>query len=192
MSLPEQEHFALAGGTNLSLRLGHRISVDIDLFTNLPFNKEVVRETIIDAFKTVTIIDESKQSIACIINGIKTDLLLHAYPVLAPIDLIDGIRMQSLHDVTAMKLNAVNNRGAKKDFWDIAALLSHFTVAEMLELYRQKYQANDLGMIVRSMTYFEDAEMQADPIALDNTTWLSVKESIQSAVASFVRSTYRK
>jgi hypothetical protein len=124
MAIPELNGFALVGGTNLSLRLGHRKSIDLDLFTNEPFNSIKVQQAIHDHFPVSKKLDEMKQTLWYEINGVKTDLILHQYTYLHPIEEQNGIRLLSIDDIIPMKLGAVAGRGAKKDFWDIAELLN--------------------------------------------------------------------
>lgn len=81
-----------------------------------------------------------------------------------------------------MKLNAISNRGSKKDFYDIAALLSHFPLQSMLEYYRAKYRPASLMMVVRSLAWFDDAEAEPDPISLRPESWASVIGQISSAI----------
>lgn len=88
-----------------------------------------------------------------------------------------------------MKLEAMATRGVKKDFWDIAELINHFTLADMLELYQQKYTNSDPGYILLAMTYFVDADVEKiDPVSLNGITWLQVKEKLRKAVNEYVRS----
>lgn len=185
MGIPELDKFALVGGTNLSLQLGHRISIDIDLFSNEPFNATEVKEAIRQHFPTATKLDEMKQSLWYIIDGVKTDIILHQYPYLIPVQETEGVRLLSLSDIIPMKLGAAEGRGAKKDFWDIAELLDHYSLGEMLGFYKCKYSSEDIGYIIRSLIYFEDAEMQSDPISLKNITWQSVKSKIEFAVKEY-------
>ena len=126
-----------------------------------------------------------KQTIWYLINGIKTDIILHEYPYLENIKEYDGIRFLSLPDIIPMKLGAVAGRGAKKDFWDIAELLNFYSIADMMRFYERKYRSDDIGYILRSLLYFEDAELQKDPISLKKITWLEVKENIEKAVKGF-------
>ena len=83
-------------------------------------------------------------------TSIKTDFLCHNYPLLKPINTIEGVNIYSLEDIAAMKLNAVANRGAKKDFHDIDSLLDRFSMGTMLNFYREKYrQMNDPDKLVK-------------------------------------------
>jgi hypothetical protein len=185
MVIPELSDFALVGGTNLSLQLGYRLSVDLDLFTNQPFNILKVKEAIDRHFDDVVRLDEMKQTIWYQIRGVKTDFILHEYPYLQPVLEIEGIRFLSMPDIIPMKLGAITGRGAKKDFWDIAELLDYYTIKEMIDFYRQKYISDDIGFVVRSLLYFDDAEIQSDPVSLKNTKWEDVKRKIESAVKKY-------
>ncbi len=185
MGIPELDSFALVGGTNLSLQLGHRISIDIDLFSNEPFNVTAVKQAIHQHFPTALKLDEMKQSLWYIIDGVKTDIILHQYPYLIPMQETEGIRLLSLSDIIPMKLGAAAGRGAKKDFWDIAELLNEYSLSEMLGFYKSKYSSEDIGYILRSLIYFEDAESQSDPISMKNITWKSVKSKIELAVKEY-------
>jgi len=186
MTIPELNNFALVGGTNLSLQLGYRLSVDIGLFTNKPFDISGVKAAIGSHFGNATKLDEMKQTLWYQINGVKTDIILHEYPYLNPVIELEGIRLLSIPDIIPMKLGALAGRGAKKDFWDIAELLDHYTIRQMLEFYKAKYTSDDVGFIVRSMVYFDDADIQSDPVSLKKTTWNSVKKKMQAAVKKYI------
>ncbi len=187
MRMPVLKDFALVGGTNLSLRYGHRISVDIDLFTNLPFDADEIIESIFRIFPNTVLIGKKKYSIWLIINGIKVDFILHEYPYLEGIEIIDGVRFLSVQDIIPMKLQALAGRGVKKDFWDIYELLFHFDLSQMKDFHDRKYLNSDFGFVLLSMSYFEDAEhQQQDPIDLKGITWNDVKIRISSAAKVFI------
>jgi predicted nucleotidyltransferase component of viral defense system len=188
MQIPELENFVLVGGTNLSLKFGHRISIDLDLFTNEPFNTQEVFTGIITELPQTIKIDERKQTIWLNIDGIKVDIILHKYPYLKPIEIIDGVRFMSIEDIIPMKLEAMATRGVKKDFWDIGELLNHYSLNQMFEYYQMKYPNSDIGHVILSMTYFVDAEIQKDnPDDLRGITWESVKNKMKNTVAEYVK-----
>ena len=189
LAVPELDNFALVGGTNLSLRFGHRISVDLDLFTPEPFNLSEIQQAINKRFSQVRELNARKQTLLYTIERVKIDILLHEYPYLQPIDVIDGLRLASLPDVVAMKLGAVAGRGAKKDFWDVNELLKHYSVADLVGFYTQKYPNSDAGQILRSLVYFEDAESQENPYDLKGLTWPQVKNRITEHIKEYVRRT---
>jgi Nucleotidyl transferase AbiEii toxin, Type IV TA system len=132
MQIPELSEFVLVGGTNLSLKFGHRISIDLDLFTNSSFDTQEVFAGITTELPQTIKIDERKQTIWLNIDGVKVDVILHKYPYLKPIELIDGIRFMSIEDIIPMKLEAMATRGVKKDFWDIGELLNHYSLNQIL------------------------------------------------------------
>lgn len=190
-AVPELANFALVGGTNLSLRFGHRVSIDLDLFTPEPFDLSAVQQAIHKRFSQAQELSARKQTLLYTIERVKIDILLHEYPYLQPVEVIDGFRLVSFPDVIAMKLGAVVGRGAKKDFWDIHELLKQHTIAEMISFYSKKYPNTDPGQVVRSLVYFEDAEGQEDPYSLRTLTWQQVKKEITGQVRKYVRGTIR-
>jgi len=170
--------FALAGGTSLALQLGHRISIDLDFLSVQEFDSNVLLETLGTQFD-VEHGATGKNSAAMFINyqkaSIKTDFLCHNYSLLKPISNVEGVNLYSLEDIAAMKLNAIANRGAKKDFYDIYSLLNGFSMGTMLNFFVEKYKKmNDLT-VVKSLVYFDDAELEPDPATLLGITWEDVK-----------------
>ncbi|MEM7790854.1 MAG: nucleotidyl transferase AbiEii/AbiGii toxin family protein [Verrucomicrobiota bacterium] len=177
MSHQKLNSFYLVGGTALSLHFGHRKSIDLDLFTSEPFNAPELSEWLIVEFgfselsiRTNTILGR--------IQGVKTDLITHQYPLIKEAEEVDGIRLLSVEDIAAMKLNAVANRGSKKDFWDLAALLEHFELSKLLNFFIQKYPSNSLWNLRKSLCYFDDAEDEPDPQTLNGQSWNEVKVKI--------------
>ncbi len=136
--IPLLDSFPLVGGTNLSLRFGHRVSVDLDLFTNQPFYPDEVFESIIKVFPQTIKLDQRRQSIWLTIDGVKVDLILHEYPYINGSERVEGIHLLTVEDIIPMKLEAMATRGVKKDFWDIAELLNHFSLHQMFQFHQQK------------------------------------------------------
>jgi predicted nucleotidyltransferase component of viral defense system len=186
MSMPILQSFALVGGTNLSLRFGHRLSVDLDLFTPQPFNVDATSQAILTAFPKTVIASQSEHMLFLYINEVKVDMVVLPYPYIEPLDVWDGVRLVSVPDIIAMKLSAVARRGVKKDFWDLAELLEMYSLAEMIAFYKAKYASNDIFHLVRALAYFEDAEKHKDPDPLKKMTWKQVKKKIQIAVKKYL------
>lgn len=170
--------FTLGGGTSLALRFGHRESVDIDLFTDQEFDPDALAGHLKDQYGMVEAATATN-TVRGIIDGIKVDFLAHRYPLLSEVETVRGIRMLSLEDISAMKLNAIANRGSKKDFWDFAELLSRFSREEMLGFYARKYPQDSLWNVEKSLGYFVDAEVQPDPRDHVGRTWSEVKRIIE-------------
>ncbi len=175
--------FALAGGTALALQLGHRISIDLDFFSDHPFNANELTKQISSDFRLdKEFIEIEENTLNCIINNIRVQFLTYNYQQVRP-DLNDGaIRLYSLPDGAAMKLNAVTNRGAKKDFFDIAALLEVFSLKDMLNFYTKKYNVVNYQHVLKSLSYFEDAESEMNPVCLKKQNWTTVKKKVSTSV----------
>jgi len=189
MSISELKNFYLVGGTNLSLRYGHRISVDLDLFSTNNFDKEEIIKVLKKNFSGFNYKrDTSTIGIFCFIDGIKVDLVKHHYyKIIDRIINEDGIRMLNDKDIIAMKIFAILRRGQKKDFWDLAELLKKYSVNEMLSFYKEKYPDNMvLISIPYAITYFEDAENSEDPICLKGQSWEQIKKFLQLKVREFL------
>lgn len=162
VQLPILNNFILVGGTALSLQIGNRKSIDIDLFTNKSWDIDVVEEILIQE-KKFTTQNKSKGGLLGRIESIKVDLLSHNYEWIAPIKILEGIKMASLQDITAMKLNAISGNGTRlKDFVDVAFLGSYFSFSEMINFYAKKYPNSNSIMVVKSLCYFEDIDFDVE------------------------------
>ncbi|MES2798097.1 MAG: nucleotidyl transferase AbiEii/AbiGii toxin family protein [Bacteroidota bacterium] len=190
MEIPELQEFHLVGGTALSLLYGHRISVDLDLFSNKPFDNEFIIDILSKNFGN-SYENRSKNArfgIFCFINDVKVDIVRHPHPIIRPEILIDGIRMFSTEDIIAMKVQAILGRGKKKDFWDIAELLKHFSIEDFIKFHKEKYATQNLLITVpQAITYFLDADESEDPISLDNQTWEKVQDFIKKKVNNYLK-----
>jgi predicted nucleotidyltransferase component of viral defense system len=179
---PGLRDFALGGGTSLALRFGHRLSVDLDFFTTSEFSSEELISSL--ELGAVTITGRAANSLSIDACGVKLDFLRHAYPLQAPLERIDGITLVSLPDLAAMKLNAIADRGSKKDFYDLVELLRHYTIHQLIEFFSGKYPRTDPFTVIRSMAWFEDAEQEPDPLPRNAITWDEVKTLARTAVAT--------
>ena len=188
MEIPEMQDFHLVGVTALSLLYGHRISEDLDLFTNIKFENETVANSLTKKFEDNIIIRSSSNfGIFSFIENVKVDIIRFPHPFIRPIQIIDGIRMFSVEDIIAMKVQAILGRGKKKDFWDVAELLDHYTVADFVKFHKEKYTTQNLLITVpQAITYFDDADESEDPTSLKNQTWQSVKNKIQKKVRQYL------
>lgn len=174
------QSFALAGGTSLALRFGHRISIDLDFFTHDRFDNELLTA----ALKRDFPLDERRRGttgVTGFITDVKVDFVHYPQRLIRPTETCDEIRLVSLPDVIAMKLSAITNRGAKKDFYDLHTLIDRFGLGRLIDHYRTKFPGTDPMMLLRSLTYFADAEADEPPASLIGVTWLEVKRSISKA-----------
>ena len=190
MEIPELKDFSIVGGTALSLLYGHRVSVDLDLFSNKPFENFEVVTAFEKNFKSgfVNRSTNPRFGIFGFIDSVKVDIVRHPHPLIRPERTIDGIKMFATEDIIAMKVQAILGRGKKKDFWDIAELLSHFSIPDFINFHKEKYSTHDLLITVpHAITYFADAEESEDPVSLKGQTWEKVKEFIGKKVSDYLK-----
>lgn len=169
--------FNLVGGTALSLQIGHRNSIDIDLFGVCSINEEKFIAKI-EKLGSFEIFKRSKNIIISSINGVKTDFVNYKYPLLENPQILDGIRFVSKKDIAAMKLNAIMGRGSKKDFVDLYFLSQEFSLTEMISFYEKKYNDGSVFMLLKSLTYFDDADIQILPKMYKDFDWETCKQKI--------------
>lgn len=181
MAVPELEGFNLAGGTSLALQIGHRVSVDLDLFGSRPFEKDEIMD-LADGLGTVRLIHATKNILVLDINGVKVDFVNYKYPLLRELRKESDIRLVSLPDIGAMKLAAITGRGRKRDFTDMFFLMRQYTLSELLAFYNQKYPDGSEFLVARSLTYFDDADQDESLQLLQPADWPAVKETIESEV----------
>ena len=176
------QQFVLVGGTALALQLGHRKSIDLDLFTVSDFRSDELNAELTGEY-AIQVVTQMPQTLICQINQIKVDFIRFKYPYIRELIQVDGIRMAAMEDIAAMKLDAITGRGSKKDFYDLYALLAHYDLPMLLDFYQAKYAHQTTFHVLRSIAYFADAEHDPDPIVLDrSTTWVMVKKRIEQAI----------
>lgn len=192
MSINEFNRFRLVGGTALSLQLGHRESVDIDLFTDAEYGsidfsqlEEILQSnfTYIDSFqsnivglgKSFFIGNTSKELI-------KLDLF-YTDKYVFPLIETDGVRQASIEEIAAMKLDVIGSGGRKKDFWDIHELLEQFSIDEMINFYFKRYPYNySRKELTSALLNFDYAENDFTPICLKDKIWEIIKLDIEEAI----------
>jgi predicted nucleotidyltransferase component of viral defense system len=158
----------------------------LDSFTSQDFNSEKITENLDNDFD-VSIEHEAENITITYINEIKVDFVKMGYPVLYKPIISENIRMLDIRDIAAMKLKAIAQRGSKKDFFDIYFFLQTMTLESLLQLFKKKFEQHELFYIIKSLTYFKDAENYADPIVFDkDVTWGKVKSLINEEVKKIV------
>ena len=182
MQEPVFSAMRLVGGTALALQYGHRQSIDLDFFGDLKCDKSETKN-ILSQYGKVTVLKETETIRIYVIDGIKVDFVHYScYPWLTPAVIENGLRLASPKDIAAMKVNAIEGRGTRKDFVDIYFLLKHFKLSELLEFYKQKYPEYSFFRALMSLTYFDDAEQQPMPNMLNPISWDVMKQKIIAEV----------
>ena len=190
MRIEALKAFSLVGGTALSLRYGHRTSIDLDFF----YHKKFDHDNIITALKAEFGNNYSTESkhvrwgIFCYLDDVKVDIVYYPHLPIQKVDVIENIRMYSDEDIIAMKLNAILGRGKKKDFWDLYELLHHYTLENMIRFHEAKFPEQNLSITIpQAITYFDEAEESEDPVSLKGQTWETIKKYIQRQVRDFLK-----
>ncbi len=168
----------LAGGSALALWLGHRISVDLDFFTQEEFDADELSTELLqyNAFHQDR---KAWRTVMGKVGKTKFSLFYYKYRLLEEPTNLSGIRIASKKDIAAMKINALEDRGTRRDFIDVFFLAKEFSIEKMLSFYDQKYKVlkDHLYSIVRALNYFEDAEREAaTPKMLVDVSWDEVKK----------------
>lgn len=185
MAQPEFTPFCLVGGTSLSLQLGHRISIDIDLFTDAPYGSldfHAIQSKLRSMFPYCQgdcgdIVGMGASYIIgnSAFDSIKLDLF-YTDPFIRPIKAIDNIRIASIEDIIAMKLDVIGRKGRKKDFWDLHELHDKYAIAEMLTLYAERYPYNHTREeLLLGLTNFSLADTDPEPNCLRSKAWPLIK-----------------
>ncbi|WP_268225370.1 nucleotidyl transferase AbiEii/AbiGii toxin family protein [Sinomicrobium oceani] len=195
MTAGEFGDFRLVGGTALSLQIGHRESIDIDLFsdlaygdidfnritkyleTNFPYINHL--SDVVPALGKSYFIGERAE------NALKLDVF-YTDPFIQPPLVEDSIRMATVEEIIAMKLDVVQREGRKKDFWDLHALFDSYSIDQMLRLHEQRYPYNhDKELILKKFTDFSRADEDFDPSCLLGKYWEFIKEDIQEVIKNY-------
>ncbi len=170
------KNFYLAGGTGLALQIGHRKSIDFDFFSQKSFN---TRHFIIQLKKSgdFTLINEDKDTVNGILYETKVSFFLYDYPLLWDRKSFKGIKIADIKEIGLMKFTAIAGRGTKKDFIDLYWIGQNIISLEKLfSFFDKKFDKTySLYHILKSLTYFEDAERDKKPKMLKPVEWQEVK-----------------
>ena len=184
---PMPGRFYLAGGTGLALQLGHRRSEDLDFFTTELFNTDVLLNKI-NPEHTLYV---TEGTVHCEHRGIKLSFLFYKQPLLYPTIKWHSIEIADWKDIVAEKFEAISQRGSKKDFYDLYAVLKlKLSIAEACQIFKERFSASDLNMyhVLKSIVFFEDAEDEPAPIILMSGReweWESIKGFFEQNISKF-------
>jgi predicted nucleotidyltransferase component of viral defense system len=185
MSADVFKDFRLVGGTALSLHRGHRMSVDIDLFSDAEYGS--LDFDTIDTFlrSNYSYVDTNNYDIIGMgkcyfigdnqLNCIKLDLF-YTDKFIDKTILIDGLRLASIEEIIAMKMDVILRTGRKKDFWDIHELKDNYSISEMIALHEKRYPyTHDRDALKQKFIDFEDADGDFEPDCLRGKHWEFIK-----------------
>ena len=186
--------FYLAGGTALAFLIGHRQSIDFDFFSSTKFSNLKILDALNEILKDgeeIEIKEQDDDTLILFINNVKLSFFYYSHKLLGEkINILDNISLASLKDIFAMKLIAISQRGTKKDFIDMYFLLkNNFSIANAVNILNEKYDKVKFNKlhILKSLSYFDDANMDANPKMIKDVSWKEVKEFIEKEVNKYLK-----
>lgn len=176
-NVPILKSFYLAGGTGLALRLGHRRSVDLDFFLGEEFNEDSMLQKL-QHLEGFALVAKEPGTIYANIRKTKVSFITYAYPILFPFQLFHGVNVADSRDIGCMKISAITSRGTKRDFVDLYVLAREYGLNPLLEWFTRKFSQTNYSMphILKSLSYFEEAEQDPMPHMLLSLSWEEVKQ----------------
>jgi hypothetical protein len=185
--------FHLAGGTGLAMQLGHRLSIDLDLFSLSPFDSEFYLEYLENKYQ-FALDYSSTNTLKGSIGNIKIDFISHQYHLLLPIIKTEKVRLYSECDIAAMKISAITVNGTRsKDFVDLYFLLQKYSIQQLLDFYENKYKERNTLQALKSLNYFNEVNIADWPILIKNKniTWNKMKTSIDEKCKEYIHKTLK-
>ena len=183
------KNFYLAGGTALALQLGHRKSIDLDLFSRKDFSTGELK-TILSQIGKLKVYSEEERTLNASINGVKISFLGYKYKMLFPlVEYGKNLKLANIRDIACMKIDAISSRGNKKDFIDFYFLLKEYSLKEILGFFDKKYSGIKYSQlhILKSLIYFQDAEEDPMPLMFESIDWNEVKKELRKGVKEFIK-----
>jgi hypothetical protein len=183
--LPVMRPFYLAGGTGLAVRLGHRISVDLDLFARIETLDDQLRQGIVEGLvrdHKVERLQDSVLGLVVTVDGQPASFFSYSYPLLAPTGLVSGLQVAGILDIGLMKLDAIAGRGTRKDFYDLYFIAAHIPLEELFARSGDKYpHSRDFGMrVLTALVDFDIADQQEEPTMLNAVDWDQIRAFFQA------------
>ena len=181
-------HFILAGGTAVALHLGHRRSVDFDFFTEKRFSTEKVFLAIKRLGHKVEMLQEEQGTLTMTVDGVKVSFFHTPYPFLEKKTGQNGIPVAGLIDIASMKVLAIAQRGAKRDFVDLYCILLDTPFAKVARNMIARFGADRINPVIigKALAYFSDAETDPEPAYLGKKKdWKIIKKFFAGHVQQF-------
>ncbi len=177
---PFSHRFYLAGGTALSLQIGHRRSVDFDFFSTTDEVDEKSRDEIITGISSfpTEIIESVGGNLLMVVDGVRIGFFGYGYPLVDEPIRCENVHLASIIDIGLMKCDALISRGSRKDFYDLFFISSSIELVDLLQLGEKKYPLfRDFPlMVLESMTLFDNANRDVQPELFDNISWGEVRQ----------------
>lgn len=184
VKVPFVGRYYLAGGTACALYYGHRISYDLDFFSQESEEPKQITQKLM-GLGQLRVDQQSEGTWLGELDGVKLSFFQHLYREIAQEEEWGGVRVASKLDIACMKLEAIASRGIKRDFVDMWYLTREIGLGNIFEAARKKYTPANISDMhfLRSLIYFDDAEMSQTPNMLHELDWQAVKHYFEVEVA---------
>jgi predicted nucleotidyltransferase component of viral defense system len=190
------EGFYLGGGTGLALQIGHRLSEDLDFFNKSTFKPEALLSLINKGAESAEVIMIERDTLITIIDDVRLSFFRYEIPLLYEPIGYEGLKVADWRDITAEKFKTVAQRGSKKDFYDLYLAMQYkgISIEDSLAFLKKRFENTGLNFyhVLRSLTYFEDADNEPEPILFDKqaASWDKVKSFFITNVKEFEKALY--
>ena len=173
--------YFLAGGTACALHLGHRLSFDLDWFSDKPVEPRIIVANLKNLGK-LEVLQNDEGTFNGSFNSVKLSFFIYPYPLLFPLHDYAGIKLADIKDIACMKLDAISRRGTKRDFIDLYFICKNYRLDYLLELYEQKFAKYNVPVwhAVKSLGYFAQADENDLPEMLQPVDWNHVKHFFET------------
>ncbi|MBI5969651.1 MAG: nucleotidyl transferase AbiEii/AbiGii toxin family protein [Deltaproteobacteria bacterium] len=182
--------FVLAGGTGLALRLGHRVSNDLDFFTARDFSTAKVFEEIKGLGLSGRVIQEEEGTLTVLAGDTKVSMFRYRYGFLEETETVDGVPVAGVVDIASMKVIAISRQGAKRDFVDLYFILRDAPFWRIAENMVRRFGADRVAPmhIGKALVFFDDAEADPEPLYLSTSKpdWKRIKKFFKDHVRQMV------
>ena len=190
LTLFKERRFYLAGGTGLALQLAHRRSEDFDFYTPQPFEPEELFRELLQRHRRAKLTRQAEGTLMVRLHEIECSAFRYPYPLVRPLVRDAWLAVASVEDIAAMKLAAIIQRGARRDYFDLYVLIARFGLKRLLGFARRKYPGFNDYVALQALTYFEDADHDPEEARLAPfvpITWSRIKRSLEGTVREFIR-----
>lgn len=188
MTVDEIQPYRLVGGTAMALQVGHRESVDIDLFCNDKQEKQAVEKALRTAFDQPFY--RTTHKVQSTIKDVKIELFDDwGTPFQDPPLIQDGIRMASLLDISSLKLDAMIDRREKKDYIDLYFLFERYGAKAVIERFRKANPLASVRSIVFALGEVHEAinNQTVMPKMFTPVSWDRIAESMLTAARAYTK-----
>lgn len=173
----------------MALHLGHRVSVDLDFFTSEHYQAESLFQQLQEIGK-LNIQQQSQGTMIGKLNDVRISFFIYPYSLLEKSVELDGVQIATLLDLALMKLIAIAQRGAKRDFVDLYFICQHgYSLEYLLTRLSEKYPEVPYPSyhLLRALVYFDDADADISPQVLVSYDWSQVKQFFESEVPILIK-----